>query len=443
MQKLMVAALSSGAGKTSVSMGLAALFRQSGKSVQVYKTGPDYIDPQFYGPITGRRCINLDPYFLSESELSETFSRYQSEADILLVEAAMGLTDGIAGQGDRASALQVARTLSLPILLLVARGAEAEAAEKIAALTAEDRARIRGIVLNEGGKGEAAPGTEVPREIGTVPVLGCIPALGAQNLKSRHLGLVVPLAPEEILGFAQRMAAALKKALPDDFFIGGGEAEVPFRVGIARDEAFSFFYEENLRVLRELGCEPVFFSPLRERALPAGLSGLWLPGGYPELYAEALENQTSLLEDIRDAVRGGLPTVAECGGFMFLLESIEDVNGLRHEMVAALPGQAFRTEKLQRFGYIEITAKEDNLLLAAGESLRGHEFHYWDATENGESCLATKANGSKSWDCVQGSATLFAGYPHIYLANEAGQRAAKRFAAACRAFQRAREVARC
>jgi len=177
----MVAALSSGAGKTSVSMGLAALFRQSGKSVQVYKTGPDYIDPQFYGPITGRRCINLDPYFLSESELRETFSRYQSEADILLVEAAMGLTDGIAGQGDRASALQVARTLCLPILLLVARGAEAEAAEKIAALTAEDRARIRGIVLNEGGKGEAAPGTEVPREIGTVPVLGCIPARGAQK----------------------------------------------------------------------------------------------------------------------------------------------------------------------------------------------------------------------------------------------------------------------
>ena len=422
MQKLMVAALSSGAGKTSVSMGLAALFRQAGKSVQVYKTGPDYIDPQFYAPITGRRCINLDPYFLSESELSETFSRYQTEADILLVEAAMGLTDGIAGQGDRASALQVARTLSLPILLLVARGSEEEAAEKLSALTAEDRARIRGLVLNEGGKGVAEPGTELPRELAGVPVLGRIPALGAQNLKSRHLGLVVPLEAEEILGFARRMAAALKEALPDDFFIGGGEAEVPFRVGIARDEAFSFFYEENLRVLRELGCEPVFFSPLRERALPAGLSGLWLPGGYPELYAEALENQTSL---------------------MFLLESLEDVNGLRHEMVGALPGRAFRTEKLQRFGYIEITAKEDTLLLNAGESLRGHEFHYWDASENGESCLATKANGSKSWDCVHGSATLFAGYPHIYLANAAGQRAAARFAAACRAFQRAREAARC
>ena len=443
MQKLMVAALSSGAGKTSVSMGLAALFRQAGKSVQVYKTGPDYIDPQFYAPITGRRCINLDPYFLCESELIETFSRYQGEADILLVEAAMGLTDGIAGQGDRASALQVARPLSLPILLLVARGSEEEAAEKLSALTAEDRARIRGLVLNEGGKGVAEPGTELPRELAGIPVLGRIPALGAQTLKSRHLGLVVPLEAEEILGFARRMAAALKEALPDDFFFGGGAAETPFRVGIARDEAFSFFYEENLRVLRELGCEPVFFSPLRERALPAGLSGLWLPGGYPELYAEALENQTSLLEDIRDAVQGGLPTVAECGGFMFLLESLEDVNGLTHEMVGALPGRAFRTEKLQRFGYIEIKAKEDTLLLKAGESLRGHEFHYWDASENGESCLATKANGSKSWDCVQGSATLFAGYPHIYLANEAGQWAAARFAAACRAFQRAREAARC
>lgn len=439
MQKLMVAALSSGAGKTSVTMGLAAHFAAAGKTVQVYKTGPDYIDPQFYGAITQRACINLDPYFLEETELRETFLRYQQGSEVLLIEAAMGLTDGIAGQGDRASALQVARTLELPILLLVARGQEAEASEKIAALAPGDRARLTGILLNEGGKGNEMPGAALPGEIAGVPVFGCLPALGRQALKSRHLGLVVPLETEEILRFARQMAALLRDALPAEFFATAmPAAERPFRLGIARDEAFSFLYPENLRVLAECGAEPVYFSPLFDRALPAGLSGLWLPGGYPELYAEALSNQISLREDIRDAVQSGLPTVAECGGFMYLLESLEDVNGNSFEMVGALSGRAFRTEKLQRFGYVEVEAKEDTLLLAAGERLRGHEFHYWDATETGESCIATRANGSKSWPCVQGSGTLFAGYPHIYLANAAGRRAAARFAAVCRCFLAAR-----
>ena len=169
MQRLMVAALTSGAGKTSVTMGLAALWRQAGKTVQVYKTGPDYIDPQFHAAITGRPCINLDPYFLDSSELRETFSRYRSEADILLIEAAMGLTDGIAGQGDRASALEVARALDVPVLLLVARGQEGEAVRKIEALSPEDRARLTGILLNEGGKDGAASETALPAELAVLP----------------------------------------------------------------------------------------------------------------------------------------------------------------------------------------------------------------------------------------------------------------------------------
>ena len=443
MQRLMVAALTSGAGKTSVTMGLAALWRQAGKTVQVYKTGPDYIDPQFHTAITGRPCINLDPYFLDASELRETFLRYQSEADILLIEAAMGLTDGIAGQGDRASALEVARALDVPVLLLVARGQEDEATRKIEALTPEDRARLTGILLNEGGKDGAASEDSLPAELAGVKVYGCLPSLRSHELKSRHLGLVVPLETEEICRFARQMAEALRKTLPTEFRTGAGAAAETFRLGIARDAAFSFLYPENLRVLTECGAEPVFFSPLSDRSLPAGLSGLWLPGGYPELYAEALSNQVSIREDIRDAVRGGLPTVAECGGCMYLLESLEDMNGVPYEMAGALTGRAFRTEKLQRFGYIEVRAEEETLLLSPGESLRGHEFHYWDATENGGSCVATKANGSKSWPCVRGSATLFAGYPHLYLANAAGRKAAARFAAACRAFRRSREETTC
>ena len=459
MKKLMIAGGRSGCGKTTAVMGLTRFLKEEGMTVQVYKTGPDYIDPMFHTAVSGRPCINLDPWFLEEGtpgrSLREVFSAHAGGADFLLVEAAMGLCDGITGQGTRGSALAVAQALDLPVLFL-ADGGDLPGAERY--LRELPEGIVRGVIINRPESGAAASGNPVsgspagggvkpsevrkhlPERLAGIPVLGFLPELAGGELKSRHLGLTIPEDPEDAVRAAVRGAEAFRSCTDTDGIrqiAGGKEA---YRIAVARDEAFSFIYEENLQILKETGGEPVFFSPLRDRELPSGVSGLWLPGGYPELCAEALSMNNAMREEIADAVRRGLPTVAECGGFMYLMEDLESFSGETFEMCGVIPGKAFRTPKLQRFGYIVLTAKRDTLLLAEGEQMRAHEFHYWDAEYCGDAVRAEKASGKGAWDCVAGSRTLFAGYPHIYLAG--CPKAAERLAEACRAWQRAHRTER-
>jgi cobyrinic acid a,c-diamide synthase len=179
---------------------------------------------------------------------------------------------------------------------------------------------------------------------------------------------------------------------------------------VSKDEAFCFLYAENIELLQSLGCDIAWFSPLRDKALPAGAGGLYLCGGYPELHAPALAANRDLLTDIRAQICSGLPAIAECGGFMYLHEYLDG-----QPMAALIPGEAFETGALRRFGYITLTAATDNLLLAAGESVRAHEFHYWDSSNPGQSLRAVKAgNAAKSWPCVHATETLYAGFPHLY-----------------------------
>ena len=199
---------------------------------------------------------------------------------------------------------------------------------------------------------------------------------------------------------------------------------VPVRIGVARDKAFCFFYEDSLALLRKLGAELVDFSPLEDEALPENLQGLYLPGGYPELYAEALSQNEAMRESIRKAVTGGLPCIAECGGFMYLTEAIGDF-----PMAGALKGGCFDTGKLTRFGYVTLTAQKDNLLCRAGETIPAHEFHHWDAEHPGEDFLAEKLSG-RSWPCAHASKTLYAGFPHFHF--YANPSFAVRFLDACR-----------
>lgn len=183
---------------------------------------------------------------------------------------------------------------------------------------------------------------------------------------------------------------------------------------MARDEAFCFLYQDNLELLEALGAELLFFSPLRDQTLSEHIHALILPGGYPELYAEDLSRNRTMLRAVREAVDGGMPTLAECGGFLYLHDQLEDDKGTFWPMAGVIPAKAFRTAKLGRFGYVEITAGTDQLLLAKGESIRSHEFHYWDSESCGTDCHARKASGQQEWDCVHGSDTLYAGFPHIY-----------------------------
>ena len=470
----LLAALSSGAGKTTVTMGITRFLQRQGLTVQVFKTGPDYIDPMFHTAVSGRPCVNLDPWFLEEGlarRLSEIWERYSAGADVCVAEAAMGLFSGISGQGSRGSAWSVAEALDLPVLLLVSPGEEAAAEELVSGLP---KPLVRGILLNrvpvqgngralpeERGAGEEAP--SLPEEIAGVPVLGGIPLLPKAALKSRHLGLTIPEKPEEALEAAERVCGALERGLDAERFLravglrnfgrarpavrgragaaeerqrerpaaqsGGRQSgcrtepeKERLRLAVARDQAFCFLYEENLRLLREGGAELAFFSPLTDTALPPGTAGLYLPGGYPELFAEQLSGNRPMRDALANAIKGGLPTVAECGGFLYLLESLEDMQGAVYPMCGVLPGKGFRTPKLQRFGYIRLTAERDTLLLPAGEVLKGHEFHYWDAEHTGDAVLAEKASGTAAWPCVFGGSTLFAGFPHVWFTEAAAGR---------------------
>ena len=208
---------------------------------------------------------------------------------------------------------------------------------------------------------------------------------------------------------------------------GGGAA---VRIAVARDEAFSFMYEDNLALLRELGAEIVWFSPLRDRTLPEA-GGLILWGGYPELYAEQLSQNTEMLSAIRAAAQRQMPILAECGGFMYLQQSLTLRDGKKVPMAGVLPGEAAMTDHLVRFGYVTVTAPEGAGYLAPGESIRGHEFHYSDSTACGDACRAVKPDG-RSWPAIAVQGSIWAGYPHLYYPSQPAF--AERFAKACRAF---------
>jgi cobyrinic acid a,c-diamide synthase len=265
------------------------------------------------------------------------------------------------------------------------------------------------------------------RETG-LPCFGYLPPMPDCSIPSRHLGLVTAPELKELRENIRRLGLQAGQSLDLDGLLRLGHTAEPLseslpagnpvtaekpRIAVARDEAFCFYYPDNLDLLERLGARLVPFSPLRDAELPATVSGLYLGGGYPELHAAVLSENGSMRESIRRAVASGLPTLAECGGFLYLQETLEDENGIAWPMANVLPGKGYRTSRLQRFGYLNLTPREDSFLLPAGESIPGHEFHYWDSTETGEACLAVKPDG-RSWSCVKAGAHFFAGFPHLY-----------------------------
>ena len=249
-----------------------------------------------------------------------------------------------------------------------------------------------------------------------------MPRMADCSLESRHLGLVTA---QEVADLQEKLKKLSEQALLSlDMYaieeIAAGAPELEFkepeiphfekkvRIGVARDKAFCFYYEDSLELLKKMGAELVDFSPLNDDTLPAGLNGLYLGGGYPELYAEQLTSKSSMRGSVLRAVESGMPTIAECGGFMYLTEAIND-----SPMVGALPGECSDKSKLMRFGYVKIRAEKDNMLMSAGHEIPAHEFHHWDCTENGSDFTATKRNG-RSWKAAVANEHLYAGFPHFH-----------------------------
>lgn len=452
LPRLMFAAPRSGSGKTLITCGFLEVLKRMGRDPRALKCGPDYIDPMFHRYVLGIPGANLDSFFLDGERLREALMAAgtdEGEAEagesgrIAVLEGVMGYYDGLGGISSEASSYDVARLTETPVVLVLdCKGASlslAAEAKGFAGLRSDSR--IRGVILNR-----LSPmlyerlGEVIGRESG-LRVFGYLPESESYRLESRHLGLFLP---EEIGNLRQtigNLADQMEKTLEIGALLelaentpalnipeaaGGrsnvgrksaealqtcgrdrGSGAVPLRIGVARDEAFCFYYQENLRLMRELGAELVYFSPIHDRELPDGLSGLLLGGGYPENYAEVLSKNRTMRESVRTAVSDGLPLLAECGGFLYLHESLEGSDGKEYPMAGVIRARAYRTGTLGRFGYITLTAQD-------GRQIKGHEFHYWESTAPGESWLAQKPAGGRSWRCMHESTGQISGFPHLY-----------------------------
>ena len=433
MKAFLLTAMQSGAGKTMLCCALMAAFRRRGLRVVPFKSGPDYIDPTYHTAAAGRPGRNLDLFMQGAHGVRRSFK--QTEADLAIVEGAMGYYDGING-GTRASAWELAGCLQIPAFLAVRPRSSGTtlAAQVLGMLRFREKDRIRGIILtmcSERMYCYLRPILE--RECG-LPVLGYFPVMEEARIESRHLGLRTAQEEQDLAERIAFLAEQLEKTVDLQRLLDlAGEAEIEepvytrtwtgmkpagtCRIAVAADEAFCFRYEDSLDALEHAGAELVFFSPLHDKQLPGKIGGLYLCGGYPELFAEALSQNRSICSAIRDAVAAGMPTAAECGGFLYLQESLENPEGRAFPMCGALPGKGFRTERLQRFGYLTLKAERDSFLLRSGERIPAHEFHYWDSTVNGSALLAEKADG-RSWRCGYASENLFAGFPHLHFGGE-------------------------
>lgn len=427
MIELMLTAPASGSGKTVLTCALLAALKKRGCAPCAFKCGPDYIDPMFHRTVLDVDSHNLDLFLSHESTVRKLYARYSAGHGAVVVEGAMGFYDGLGGTTHRASAWDVAHTLGLPVLLVVRpKGASLTLAAQIRGLQSfRQPSHLAGILLNDCTPMLAKSlSPMLERETG-LPVVGCLPHMEQAVLESRHLGLCTA---GEIQDLAQRIDAVaerLEETVDWERLLalcetGGRPGAEPVSVcpkapiAVARDAAFCFTYQESLDALRQAGGELLFFSPLKDAELPRGACGLYLPGGYPELYAQQLSKNEAMRRGIKEAVERGMPTVAECGGFLYLGRTLQGGDGAIYPMAGVLPGEAVRKERLVRFGYAELTADRDSLLFRAGERVPIHEFHYWDSSENGADLTAVKPLTGRSWSCGFAGERLYAAFPHLY-----------------------------
>ena len=449
----MIAAPKSGSGKTMITCALLQLLKDSGKNVSSYKCGPDYIDPMFHKKVLGVPSKNLDTFFTDEKTTVQLFLDKRADGDFAVLEGVMGLYDGLGGIYEQGSSYHLAKVTQTPIILVVdAKGMGKSVLALIAGFLQYDTQHlIKGVLLNRMSKGYYDIIKPLIEKELSVKVVGYFPEQKDIGFSSRHLGLVMPDELADIKEQLDETAGRLKKTIDLDMLLDiAVEAEEitkttnteqmqiqnqnnTVNIAVAMDEAFCFYYEDNLRLLEKCGAKLQYFSPLHDAKLPDNCDALLLGGGYPELYAKELSENLSMRNSIKTAFKTGLPTVAECGGFMYLHTYIHDICDDTDEqnkadvqnnadtqndvsvsqLVGALDGGCHFKGKLVRFGYIELAEKHNNFL-PPNEKIKAHEFHYYDSTDNGADCIATKPATGRSYDCVISHDNYWLGFPHLY-----------------------------
>ncbi len=429
--RILLAAGASGSGKTLITCGLLQALVNRGIKTASFKCGPDYIDPMFHSRVIGAKSRNLDTFFTGSETTKYLLCENAADCEISVMEGVMGFYDGVAGTTTKASAYDLASVTDTPVILIVnSRGMSVSLAAYVKGFMEYRKdSHIQGVIFNQMSPMLYPRIKELLEKELDIKVLGYVPKVEDCVIESRHLGLVLPDEIPELKQNLQRLAEVLEKTLDIDAIIqlANGAPEItakepeiefcldhPLRIGMADDEAFCFFYEDNFRLLRKMGAELVRFSPIRDAELPADLDGLLLYGGYPELNGKELERNISMREEIQKAVTGGMPCMAECGGFMYLHEEMEAMDENFYHMAGVIPGRAYRTPRLNRFGYVTLTQNQSVLESDSLGEIPAHEFHYFDSENCGEAFHAAKPESKRVWECIHGTETMLAGFPHLY-----------------------------
>lgn len=424
----MISAAGSNSGKTTITTALLKAFLLSGKKVAAYKSGPDYIDPMFHKEVIKIPSINLDEFMIGENNCKYVLCKNSKDMDISIIEGVMGYYDGI-GTNTSCSTYELAKLLNCPVVLVLnCKGMAISACAIIEGFkNFRENSNIKGVILNDISKGMYDYYKNIIEKNTDVKVYGYMPYLEDCKLESRHLGLITA----QEIGNLESIVTELGDVAIDSIDIEGLyelsknseciEYDEPniqsigkTKIAVAKDKAFCFYYEDNLDLLKSLGAEIIEFSPLVDKNLPKDVSGLYLGGGYPELYMDELSNNKSMLCDLKEKISSGLPTFAECGGYMYLMESFKDRNLIEYKLVGAIEGQSFMTKTLENFGYVTLTADKDNLLCKKDESINVHEFHYSTSTNKGNTFKAAKPESKRQYQCIISDDTKFMGYPHLH-----------------------------
>ena len=449
--RIMIAAPQSGSGKTLITCALLQALKEKNYYLESFKCGPDYIDPMFHKTVLGISSRNLDPFFTEDSITRMLLAKGQDSRDLAVIEGVMGLYDGLGGIREEASSYALAKATNTPIILTVnARGMGRSLLALLSGFLQYDTAHlIKGVILNQTPSSFASVLSKEIEETFHIPVVASFPVRDDVRIESRHLGLVMPYELEDIqsrLKIASQVLCEnanieqileIAKSAPKLEYdvkrdIKQKLTEKTIRIGVARDEAFCFYYEDNLDLLKSLGAKLIFFSPLHDDTLPKDLDGILFGGGYPELYLKELEENESMRNSVKSAIENKMPSLAECGGFMYLHDTIFDSEKKPYKMAGVIHACCMKKERLVRFGYLTLNSKTDSFL-QKGETIRGHEFHYYDSEDNGECAISKKPVGTRSWECVHAGSDHWWGFAHLsYYSNP---KFAEKFAEACRSYK--------
>ena len=444
--RLIISATQSGAGKTTITAGILAALKKRGFNVQAYKVGPDYIDTGFHEIASGKPSHNLDSWLVGEDKLKEIFFTPSNCAQIAVIEGVMGLYDG--GIGGVSSTAQIARILRSPTVLVIDVKSMGTSAAAIALGFREfDKdLNIAGVILNRVGSDSHKKIIVDALEKINIKCFGAIKRNAEFVLPERHLGLV-PTAENNFAEIIEKISATIESEIDIDALIEIANSapavqlsnyntttlpDCHTKIAVAKDAAFNFYYEESLNELEKRGAEIVYFSPLESEKLPENISGLIIGGGFPEMFAEKLQANKKIRRAIRTAAENNLPIYAECGGFMYLMNSITDFGGRNFEMCGVIPARAVMTDKLQTVGYIDAEILSDCIIGRAGDKIHAHEFHFSTADTDNNIFSCKRMRTGKIYHAGFFTKNIVASYLHIHFAG--CQSAAENFINACKNY---------